>query len=78
MPATIERAARRLPGLPSGPAARPVRPTHASRGRLEVLDLELLLDAIGDREDHAGADERARLHRIRGALELALADRLTE
>ena len=78
MPATIERAARRLPGLPSRPATRSVRRTHASRGRLEVPDIELLLDAIGDREDRAGAAERARLHRIRGALELALADRLTE
>ena len=78
MPTTIPRAARRLAGHPSTPATRPVHQALARRGRLEVPDLELLLDALGDREDRAGSTERARLHRIRGTLELDLADRLTE
>jgi len=78
MPATITRTARSSRPV-ADPRATPARPTaHARPGRLEVPDLELLLDAIGDREDRAGADERARLHRIRGQVELALADRLTE
>jgi len=73
MPATIQLRAR-----PAIGRSRVELDAVATRGRLEAPDLELLLDAIGDREDRAGADERARLRRIRGRVELDLADRLTE
>ena len=73
MPATIQLRAR--PAIGRG---RVELDAVATRGRLEAPDLELLLDAIGDREDRAGAAERARLRRIRGRVELDLADRLTE
>lgn len=50
-------------------------PRTADR-RLEAPDLELILDALGERERNI--DERPRLRRIRIALELELADRLEE
>ncbi len=48
------------------------------RPRLRAPDLELLLGAVGDREDIATSADRARLARIRIALELDLAELLAE
>lgn len=54
-----------------------------SRGRapglgLTAHELEELLTAVGDREDQAGTDARARLQRGRRALERELAVLLSE
>jgi len=46
--------------------------SHAHLG-LDPTDLEEVLRAIGDREDQAGGDARARLARGRRALERELA-----
>lgn len=59
-------------------ACADARGRHRDRPRLGATDLELLLGAVGDREDRATTAERARLARIRIALELDLAELLTE
>lgn len=46
--------------------------------RLDARELVDLIGAVLDRADLAGVDERARLLRIRGKLELELASRLAE
>jgi hypothetical protein len=45
---------------------------------LNVLELDDAITAILDREEHADADTRARLSRVRARLEGELADRLAE
>lgn len=59
-----------LTPAPAFPLAGPVDTPALG---LELPDLEELLFAIGDREDHATLDERARLARARRALERELA-----
>jgi len=55
------------------------RPARRPAGeRLELADLDAGLTAIGDREDLAGPDERARLRRVRLDLEARAADLLAE
>lgn len=69
------RLARRLalaPTVTPAPAAIP-----APALGLTALELEDLLVAIGDLEDRAGTDQRARLARGRAALERELARTMT-
>lgn len=54
------------------------RPALAKRGQLTAEELVELLTAIGDREDQAGTDARARLARGRRALEAELARALED
>ena len=73
MLAVFDRKRTRSPDLIGALAGARARPAE--------LTPPELVDAIGailDRADVAGADERARLARVRGKLEAELADRLAE
>jgi hypothetical protein len=72
MAATLADTRKLLPALPGMGHRAPILPGRPGLG-LELDVLEELLTAVGDREDVATADARARLCRGRRALEAELA-----